>query len=47
MLKIKHMNDNRYTINGMLVLATNYKAAIAEYISITNGGAKVLFARKG
>ena len=46
-MKIKHMSENRYTINGMVLLAKTYKEAIAEYINITNGGAKVQFASKG
>jgi hypothetical protein len=47
LMKIKHMNENRYLINGMLVLAKTYKEAIAEYISVAGSGAKIQFARKG
>jgi len=47
MMKIKPIGKTRYVINGRLIIADNFKKAIAEYISITTSGAKVMFARKG
>ena len=46
-LKIKHTSDNRYIINGLLILAKTYKNAIAEYLNIHGSGAKIHFAKKG
>ncbi len=45
-MKIKQQNENRYTINGMVLMANTYKDAIAEYVSIVGSGAKIQFAKK-
>lgn len=45
-MKIKHTSENRYIINGMLVLAKTYKDAIAEYLSV-HGGSHPIFGKKG
>ena len=45
-MKIKHMKENRYIINNMLIVAENYKAAIAEYLSV-HSGSRPIFGKKG
>ena len=47
MMRIKPIGKSRYVVNGMLIIADTYKQALAEYVSITNAGARVVFARKG
>ncbi len=41
------MEDSRYTVNGMTILAKNFKEAIAEYLSVHGSGSKPMFASKG
>ena len=47
MMKIKHIDNNRYVINGRVMIARNYKDAIREYVEIFGTGARVFFAKKG
>ena len=44
-MKIKTMADNKYIVNGMVILAHNYKAAIAQYLEV-HGGSYPIFASK-
>ena len=43
MLKVKQQKDNKYVINGYVAVATSWKEAIAEYISMTMGGSVPMF----
>ena len=45
-MKLKLQSQNRYVIDGKLVLATSFKEALAEYMSVWGSGG-VAFARKG
>ena len=45
-MKLKNQNQNRYVIDGKLVLATSFKEALAEYMA-TWGSGGVAFARRG
>ena len=45
-MKIKPMSSNRYIIGGILVLATSFKEALAEYMAI-HGSGGVAFGKKG
>ncbi len=46
MLKVKKINESRYTVNGMTILATNFKEAIKEYLFVHSGSTPI-FASKG
>ena len=46
-MKIKHQSSNSYVINGMKVLAINYKDAMTHYLSVHSSGARPIFADKG
>ena len=45
-MKIKSTGETQYVINNMVIIADNFKAAIAEYISIHGSGGKVIFGGK-
>lgn len=45
-MKIKHSSENRYIINGMIVLATNYKDAMAQYLMKYDGSVPIFAVKK-
>ena len=44
-MKIKPIGKTRYVVNGMLVIADNYKQALTEYLAV-HGGSRPMFAVK-
>ncbi len=46
MIKVKPIGGAKYVINGCIIAAKNYKDAIAEYLSIHDGGSKPIFGTK-
>jgi len=45
-IKIKHNNRGYYIINGCIIVAKDYRNAVAQYLSINDGGAKPIFGSK-
>jgi len=46
MMKLKHQSQTRYIVDGKLIMAENFKAALQKYME-TWGSGGVAFARKG
>ena len=44
-LDVKQKGSSHYIVNGMVVQAKNFKAALAEYLSV-HGGSRPMFATK-
>ena len=45
-MKLKHQSQTRYIVDGKLIMAENFKAALQKYME-TWGSGGVAFARKG
>jgi hypothetical protein len=45
-MKIKPIGKTRYTINGAIIIARNYKEAIESYLAQFGSGSKIQFAKK-
>ena len=46
MIKVKPIGETKYIINGCIIVAKNYQNAIAQYLSVNDGGAKPIFGSK-
>ena len=45
-MKLKHQNQNRYIVDGKLILADNFKAALAKYMETFGSGGIAYAARR-
>ncbi len=46
MITIKQIGKARYIINGYIIVAKDYRNAVAQYLSVNDGGAKPIFGSK-